>query len=730
MKHCKTYHKDFKSRIIRKKSIAVRPLKRIIRHRQTEGAGEKDFLICINMQGQIIYANEYVTKKLEKEILCEDLKDVLAQTDWAKIDYSMEQMLSLDESHIIPLQFKTNDSQYIHTLCKISVGSKKYGNKKYIRIAGMDLSKTNITLLETEYMNSLYKEIASSEEETQRKFEELLIKQNELEKTQKRYSLVVETASMGIWDWDIEYNHFIYSRKWKEIIGTNKSSKEIGNWTNYIHAEDKPIVEKQINEHVTSHTGFYEVECRIKTALNTYKWVHIIGKASYDEMGLATRVTGSMTDISEKKLHEEKMKHIAYFDELTNIPNRHFLKKTTNQLCHKETKMAMIYLDIDNFKYVNESFGHDYGDWVIIQISKILKDMVNEKVFIAKMNGDEFVILLIGEDDKDEIAQFIKKMRNKLKKPFSKGDIKFSLTFSMGVAMYPQDGENFDEILMNADTARNKSKEEGTNRYTFFDKKFKDLLLEKMRIESKLRTGIKNKEFVLYYQPQLDIKNNKIKGFEALIRWIQEDGTIIPPSDFIPVAEETGLIIPIGKWVIEEVCEFIKRLSRLGYDDFYVAANVSVVQLNQEEFIDEVERIVKASKINPKRLHLEITETILMESIEMHLDKFMKLKDLGVSLSLDDFGKGYSSLTYLKKLPINILKVEKAFIDDISENKNMTASIINLGHSLNLEVVAEGVESENQFDYLRENNCDIIQGYLISKPIPEKDIFSVIQKYS
>lgn len=426
---------------------------------------------------------------------------------------------------------------------------------------------------------------------------------------------------------------------------------------------------------------------------------------------------------------EERMRYIAYYDDLTGMTNKNYFKEEFDKL--NTEHCAIVHIDIDNFKIINDSFGHLCGDLTLIEIGKRLQSLNDENIRISRIGADEFVVLVVSVQDKKEVNKLVKAINGLFDEPIALNDVRYGISVSMGVAMSPADGLSVEELLMHADTAMHKAKEQGKRKAVFFNQKFKDSIVEKIHMESNLRSAIKNNEFELYYQPQTTISTGEIKGFEALIRWKQGDGTMIPPFKFISVAEETGLMIPIGEWVLREACLFINQLKEEGYDELYVAVNISVVQLAQDNFVEVVERVIEETGVNPARLHIEITETMLMESIDINIEKINKIKKKGVLISLDDFGKGYSSLAYLKQLPINVLKIEKAFIDDILENdrKNITGAIINLGHELELEVVAEGVEEQSQFAYLQHYKCDMIQGYLISKPIPKNDVFTFLREF-
>ncbi|OON93324.1 MAG: hypothetical protein ATN31_06430 [Candidatus Epulonipiscioides saccharophilum] len=416
------------------------------------------------------------------------------------------------------------------------------------------------------------------------------------------------------------------------------------------------------------------------------------------------------------------------YDAITGSPNKHYFLKYFNN--NKNHNFAFIYFDLDEFKSINDSFGRSFGNVVLNEIINRISIIPRDNFTVGRCFSDEFLILIENFKNSQEITTFMTELTDIFNEPFINNGVSFAISYSAGIALYPKDGNTFEDVLNNADIAMHRIKAEGKKNYTFYHPSFKQLVLEKMYMESALREGIKNSEFVLYYQPQVDVKTKKIRGFEALIRWVKPDGRVLPPIKFINNAEETGLMVPIGTWVIEEACNFINLLNQQGFHDVHVAINISVIQITQKDFIAAIRTIIEKTKVNIRQLHIEITETILMKDISSNANKLLELQDMGIIIALDDFGTGYSSLTYLKNFPINILKIEKSFVDDIgSDRKNLVNHIINLGHELDLEVIAEGVEDIIQLNYLIESQCDIIQGYIVSKPLPEKAALQFL-KYS
>lgn len=434
-------------------------------------------------------------------------------------------------------------------------------------------------------------------------------------------------------------------------------------------------------------------------------------------------------NIEKRKVQEKKIKRLAYYDILTGLPNRTYL----NEKLKKELEISKTYgiegvvffIDVDNFKILNDTFGHGFGDKILIDIGKRFTALVGNDKFIARLGGDEFIILLKDINDKEIIDNIVNEIISSFEKTFHIEEKEFYLTISIGVTLYPKDGDNLDELLKNADTAMYKAKDSGRARYVYFEKNMNEKSFEKMQMQNKLRNAIEKNELVLYYQPKVDLKNNEIIEYEALIRWVSPDYGFVPPDRFIGIAEESGLISKLGAWVFEKACEFSKKINNNLEKDIIVSVNVSVVELMNANYISTIKKIFEKIEVDPKLIGIEITETALMESFETNEAILNELIELGIQVSLDDFGTGYSSLNYLKKIPTNILKIDKSFVDDIKNDEideTIIKAIIEIAHKLNLEVVAEGVETEEQKKKLKEYKCDQIQGYLISKPLPEDDI--------
>lgn len=426
---------------------------------------------------------------------------------------------------------------------------------------------------------------------------------------------------------------------------------------------------------------------------------------------------------------EEKLNYLAYHDALTGLPNRLSLyEKSKEVLIPENGNVALLFIDIDNFKYVNDTMGHAFGDQLIIKVGERLSSLLNPKDTIYRLSGDEFIIMMENIKDKEEINCFATLILNSFTEEFDIFNSSHHISLSFGIVQYPEHGSNIEQLLKYADIAMYQAKETGRKNFVMYDQIMNQVFTERVNMEKLLLKALDNNEFEIYYQPQLDVQSNKITGFEALIRWISPELGMVPPLKFINIAEDTHFIIPLGTWVLKKTCLFLKKLYDLGYGKLSASINISILQLMQTDFYEIVEDILKETKLEPGDIELEITESILMESFESIKQPLDKLCSNNIMVALDDFGTGYSSLYYLKQLPISTLKIDKTFIDDITDinSKSITGQIINFGKWLGMNVIAEGVEQQVQLDYLKKFGCDKYQGYLFSRPVPEEEFMKLL----
>lgn len=427
---------------------------------------------------------------------------------------------------------------------------------------------------------------------------------------------------------------------------------------------------------------------------------------------------------------QKRLRQMAYYDYLTGFPNRMSLYENFRDFSRNpDAGFTLLSFDIDNFKDINDTMGYTIGDELIVAIGRRINGFFKDRHVLYRIGGGEFSIALhdvTTAGDAKEAAESILKL---MEEPFRIRDSSIFVTVSIGIAIYPEHGRTADELLMNSEIALFKAKEEGKNRYAIFGKEMMMAVNKRLIIENKLRSALSNGEFFLHYQPQLDLMTDKITGFEALLRWRNDELGLVPPDKFIAIAENTHQIIPIGEWVLKEACSFLKRLHDMGYSDMSISVNISIIQLNQDDFVEMVSCVLNQTGINPRFLELEITESAVIKSYESIGQKLERLRSLGVRIAMDDFGKGFSSLSGLQNLRIDTLKIDKIFIDSIlvSEERALVENIIMIGKKMGLVVLAEGVETLKQQEYLKRFGCHKMQGYFFSRPLPEEEVISLLE---
>lgn len=499
---------------------------------------------------------------------------------------------------------------------------------------------------------------------------------------------------------------------------------------------DKNIILKSLNDRINSYYKiaglitivvfmFIIVLLRITLTQN-----HVKEKLKKAHDKMEAQVNLRTQELIQKN---EDIRKMAYLDMLTGLPNRAYLKEKLESEMVKarlgESSGLVIFIDLDELKSVNDVYGHTWGDKLICTAASLITDVVGKDALVSRLGGDEFVVLIPGKTDRKQSTDIANQIMRSLGFKFEvSGDI-FFVSASIGLALYPTDGDTAEEILKNADTAMYAAKKAGKKCWRFFEKAMQIEASEKILLTSSLRLAIERNELLLNYQPQVDTVSRSIIGFEALLRWNSPEYGVVPPERFVPFTEQSGLILPIGKWVIRQACQFVRKLSDKGLPEIYVAVNISPLQLTSDDFIDIVRNELQEANIKPCQLELEITENVLIASMEDSIKKLNQLRALGVGVSLDDFGTGYSSLTYLRSLPVGTVKIDKSFIDMIAKDKvqeQVIGGIIQMAHILNIQVLAEGVENDQQLEYLVKNKCDKVQGFLISPPVPEINAIEIL----
>lgn len=455
--------------------------------------------------------------------------------------------------------------------------------------------------------------------------------------------------------------------------------------------------------------------------------------SSHEVLVQAAETASIQAQRSEKKLHEneEELYRLAYFDQLTELPNRISIKKKISELIEDGAEFKVLFIGLDNFKAINESKGHEAGDGVLVEVARKLMGATEEEDFLGRLGGDEFAVVSVKHTERADCQRYISKLNHIFSSCiYTDTGVGIYINASIGMASYPEDGDTYSDILKSADIALNKAKSSGKNCYVLFDRSMQAEIDFHNRISFLMRNALDKGEFYLVYQPQF-YPNKKLRGFEALLRWHSPELGNLSPVAFIPIAEENGFILHLGQWILDTACKKLKEITDIYGNDIIMSVNVSSIQFEDRGFMKTVTKALNESGANSSQLELEITESLLLNSIEETSSMLAAFKRMNIKVSIDDFGTGYSSLSYLRKLPIDTLKIDKSFIDVVTEDangKNIVNTIINLAHTLNLTVIAEGVEYTEQLDYLKTQECDCIQGYLFSKPLDGEDIISLIHE--
>lgn len=561
--------------------------------------------------------------------------------------------------------------------------------------------------------------------------------------SEERYALAVKGTNDGLWDWDLHSGNIYFSERWQSILGYKEDmfGNTLKDWFEQIHKDDLPYLESALNNHLRGLTDHFEHEHRIHQKNGEYLWAFVRGKAVRDTNGKAYRMAGSLTDITSRKKSEEEIIKSALYDNLTGLPNRTlFLNRLSHALQRLKRKQncsfAILFMDLDRFKIVNDSLGHGAGDEILKAIARRLELCTRPGDTVARLGGDEFVVLLESIQSVADAESVVGRIQAKFQEPILLSHKQVIHTSaSIGIVMGSLSYDSPEDLLRDADTAMYRAKSIGPSRYEKFDPSMHQHAVYQLQLENDLRRSLDSNEFIIHYQPVVSLLTGKINALEALIRWQHPQKGLLQPGEFIRLAEETGLIIPIGEWVLRNVCEQISRWRWVGLNKLRIAVNISARQLLFEGFVDTVARIIAETGIDPDVLELEITESIVMENLQTAKDMLHRLRNLGVHLALDDFGTGYSSLSYLQNFPVSRLKIDRSFIiqgEAAHDNKNLVNAIINIAKSLSVDLVAEGVETQDQLEWLQNQKCQMGQGFLFCRPLCAHDIEKLMaskQKY-
>lgn len=598
--------------------------------------------------------------------------------------------------------------------------------------------------------------------------------QEEWQNLSERLRLVEQSANDGIWDWDIVRNSVYWSDHIYEFLGLDRTQKINGfsEIRKYIHEDDVGKFEKAIREHLRNDKPFY-LEVQILNDKNEYANCILRGKVHRDNQGRPVRMAGSLKDVSKRREMEQKLLYNSLHDSLTGLINRRFFIEKLKQVIRlnktrKDPLFAVLVMDLDKFKQVNDAFGSEAGDALLKHIAEILDSHRRASDVLARVGGDEFALMLVDIRHAGDANNVAMRIKHELEEPVRIGDSEITISASMGIAFNAvaskksrvanaenaeatneatneeinedasedinegQENTPDDElILANAYTVLRKAKRAGHGKCEVFTKGLEEASYKLYKRERELRQAIVNKELSLHYQPIVNLEDGSVSGFEALVRWNKSDHDMIPPAEFIPLAEESGLIIEMGHWILTEACTQASKWVQQGYENITVAVNFSARQFLQQNVAAIIKKVLRQTGLDSKNLKVEITETTAMNSVEQTMISLRSLSEMGVKISIDDFGTGYSSLSYLKKYPIDTLKIDRSFISEIpgnSEDAAITKTIIALAKNLNLQLIAEGVETPAQLEFLQKEQCDQIQGFLFSKPLDTETATRLLEK--
>ena len=557
--------------------------------------------------------------------------------------------------------------------------------------------------------------------------------------SEERCAMLLRGASDGMWEWDLESNEMHFCSRWKAMLGVQESelSSCPDEWFNRVHPEDIERVQSEIMSHLLGISTQFQSEHRVRREDGSYRWMLSRGLAVLDSNRLLYRMTGSLTDVTEQKHAEKQLLHNAFHDALTGLPNRALFMDRLEH-CLGETKkgegygFGVLFLDLDRFKVVNDSLGHQIGDQLLVATARRLESCLRPGDIVARLGGDEFAIILDRVRHVTDATQAAERIRERLASPFNLSGHEVFVSASIGIALNQTASEAPDEILRNADTAMYRAKDQGRGCFELFDKGMHVRNAALSQLETGLRKALARDEFRVHYQPIISLETWRINGFEALLRWEHPEHGYISPLKFIPVAEESGLIIEIGQWVLREACQQL----RVWQEQFpsepplSISVNLSGKQFSQPDLIDCISQILEETGLDAESLKIEITESAIIENIDAAAMMLKRIKALGVRLSLDDFGTGYSSLSYLHRFPIDTLKIDRSFVSRINLPKNaeIVKTILTLAGNLGMDVVAEGVETREQVLQLTGLNCEYVQGYLLSKPIDGRAMRELISE--
>ncbi len=565
--------------------------------------------------------------------------------------------------------------------------------------------------------------------------------------SQSKLSLAQKIAKLGYWEWVVGEKDIYCSEEIKTLLAIQEDSNYIAKDTFFalVSEREREAVEGMLAQAIEDKTP-QAIEHTMQSGDSTLQVYHS-AESHIDSVNKQQRLVGVIQDITERKASEEKIHYLAYYDDLTGLPNQAFFKERLREEVEAakrtESLLAIVFINIDEFKKINETLGHSAGDNVLKLFANQLKNCIRGSDTlsvcrditlenVSRFGNDEFAILFANVDKVTDVALILKRIRQEFSTPINTGNKEIFIDINAGISIYPHDGQEEGELIKHAGSAIRHSKSKGKNDYTFYSSEMNHRALERFSVETNIRKSLEEDQFEMYYQPKLALEKDEFSSAEALLRWKRHELNSVSPGELINIAEEMGLIVDVGDWVINNVFSQLKKWESGILPDLKVAINISVLQLQKKDFLDKLKKAAKKYKIRPGMVELEITENTLMHIQERFNTLVNEIKEAGFSVAIDDFGTGYSSLQYLKYFPIDRLKIDRVFIQDICENQDSRAiirAIISMSKSLSLQITAEGVEDQQQLGFLANAGCDEIQGYYFSQPLPTQEVEDFINNY-
>ena len=678
-------------------------------------------LVCHELRkAKIDFAWERVETK---EAFLNGLKEFTPDAILA--DYNLPQFSAMEALHLLkkleidlPFILVTGSQSE-----EVAVECMREGADDYIL-------KTSLKRLPSALLNTLRKKDIELEKDHA---------EGELRRREEQYRLITENTQDLICMLDPAGSFTYVSPSARSLLGYEAKDLIGTSCFDLIHPEDRAATAATI-EQILANADRGAQEFRLCRATGEWRIFESVGSRILDDGGRPQRAVFVSRDITERKRDEETIRHLAYYDALTGLPNRTLfndrLAQALAQAYRTRQMLGLMFLDLDRLKAVNDTLGHAMGDRLLQGVSERLKGCLREGDTIARLGGDEFLLLLQGVAHLEDVAKVAQRLLEALKPSFYCEGQELHTTASIGIALYPNDSKDAESLMKNADAAMYRAKELGRNNYQFYSASMNETALQRLSLENNLRRALQRREFVLHYQPQMNLTTGQITGAEALIRWNHPELGMIPPVRFIPIAEESGLILPMGEWVMATATAQNKAWQDAGMKPLRIAVNLSPLHFKHKDLAQTIAKILQQTELDARYLELEVTESVIMQTTDTDADAvvgtMLKLKETGIHVSIDDFGTGYSSLSYLKRFPVDTVKIDQSFIRDITTNPDDAAiakAIISIAHSLTLRVIAEGVETEEQLNFLRAESCDEIQGFFLSRAVPADDFAEFVKAH-